>query len=83
MVIQITGGEGSQVLIVQRVRRSGSRLDDVALVELEFHFTGHIFLGLLDESLLCLTERSEPFTFVYQACELRTHFLLECVSITV
>ena len=49
MVIQITGGEGSQVLIVQRVRRSGSRLDDVALVELEFHFTGYIFLGLLDE----------------------------------
>ena len=34
MVVQITGGEGSQVLIVQRVRRSGSGLDDVALVEL-------------------------------------------------
>ena len=48
MIIQITGGEGSQVLIVQRVRRSGSCLDDVALVELEFYFTGYIFLGLLN-----------------------------------
>ena len=83
MIIQITGGEGSQVLIVQRVRRSGSCLDDVALVELEFHFTGYIFLGLLNESLLSLTERSESFAFVYQACELCTHFLLECISITV
>ena len=83
MVIQITGGEGSQVLIVQRVRRSGSGFDDVALVELEFYFTGYIFLSLLDECLLCFTERSEPFAFVYQACKFRTHFLLECVSITV
>ena len=31
MVVKITGCEGSDALVVQRVRRSGSLLDDVAL----------------------------------------------------
>ena len=77
------GTRGNQRHHIDIQQAMGSGLDDVALVELEFHFTGYIFLGLLDESLLSLTERSEPFAFVYQACELCTHFLLECISITV
>jgi len=55
MVIQVTGCEACDALIVQRVRRSGTGFDDIALVKLELHFTGHILLGGLYECLYSFT----------------------------
>ena len=45
VVIHIARGEGSDALIVECIRGSGACFDDVAFVELELHFTGHVFLG--------------------------------------
>ena len=53
MIIQISRGEGSDALIVKRIGRGGSRLDNVALVKLEFYLAGHIFLCFLDKCLFC------------------------------
>lgn len=73
VVVQITGGEGGNALVIQGVRRCGSGLDNIAFVKLEFHFARDIFLGLFNESLLGLPQRSEPFAFVYQAGETAAH----------
>lgn len=51
VVVEIAGGEGCDALVVKCVRRGGAGLDDVALVELEFHLARHIPLGGLDECL--------------------------------
>ena len=65
VVIQITGCEACNALVVQRIWRSGSCLDDVTFVQLEFHFTGYVLLCAFDECLYCLAKRSKPFSFVY------------------
>ena len=51
VVVKITGGEGSQGLVVEAVGRSGSGFDDVAFVKLHLYFAGHIVLGGLYECL--------------------------------
>ena len=76
VVIQITGGEGSQGLTVQAVRRGGAGLDDVALVQLKLNFAGHILLSAGNESLNSLTQRGEPLAFVYDLSKLVAHVLL-------
>ena len=76
MVVQVAGGEGSDGLVVQGIGRGGPGLDNVALVQLELHFAGHIFLGLLDEGLHRLAQRGEPFSFVYDLSEFVAHVQL-------
>ena len=51
MVLKITGGEGGDALIIERIGGSGSLLDDISFVELHFAFAGHVFLGGLYECL--------------------------------
>ena len=70
VVVQVAGGEGSQGLVVQGVGRGGSGLDDIALVELELHFSGHVLLGHIHKCLDGLAQRGEPFSFVYDLGEL-------------
>lgn len=55
VVVEITGGEGGQGFVVQGVGRGGSGFDDVAFVELEFYFSGYVFLGAGYECLYCFT----------------------------
>ena len=70
VIVEIAGGEACKRFIVQAVRRSRAGFDDVALVELEFYFAGYVFLCDIYECLDCLTQRGEPFSFVYDLCEL-------------
>ena len=76
IVLSRAGGEGSDGLIVQGIGRSSTCLDDVSFVEFEFHFAGYVFLGLLDEGLHCFTQRSEPFSFIYDLSKLVAHVKL-------
>ena len=55
MVIKITCCKGCNALIVERVRRSRTGLNDVSFVKLELHFTGYILLGGFDEGLYGFT----------------------------
>ncbi len=64
VVIEITSGEACKRLTVQRVGRCGSGFCDITLVELEFYFTGHIFLGAFNESLDGFPKWGKPFTFI-------------------
>ena len=80
MVIEITGLEGGKILIIERIRRGGACLDDVALVQTEFDFAGHVFLGGLDESLLRFTQRGEPLAFVNKAGELVADLILHLIG---
>ena len=48
MVIKIACCKGCNTLIVERVRRSRSGLDDVSFVKLELYFAGYILLGVYD-----------------------------------
>ncbi len=50
MVVQLSGRKACQGFTVERIGRSGSSFDDVALVELEFYFSGYIFLCSADSS---------------------------------
>ena len=76
VVVQVAGREGCQGLIVQGVGGGGSGLDDIALVELELYFSGHVLLGGLHECLDGLAQRGEPFSFVYDLGELVAQLLL-------
>ena len=76
MIIHITGCEGCQRLVVQAVWRSGTGFDDVAFVQFEFYFAGYIFLCGFYESLDRFTQWCEPFSFVYNLCELAAQFFL-------
>ena len=69
VVIHITGGEGCQRLVVEAVRRCGSGFDDVAFVKFEFYFASYILLSACYECADSITQRSEPFSFVYIAQE--------------
>lgn len=64
VVVKVAGGEGGDALVVERVRGGGACLDDVALVELELHFAGHIPLCGLDKRLQRLAKRGEPLALV-------------------
>ena len=66
MVVQFTGGEGSQGLTVQAVRRGGTGFDDVAFVQFQFYFTGNRFLSFVNECIESFSQRSEPLTVVNQ-----------------
>ena len=76
MIIHITSGEGSQGLIVEAIRRSGSGFDDISFVKLEFYFTGHIFLSACYECADSVAQRSEPFSFIYNLGHLVAHVFL-------
>ena len=76
VVVQIACGKACQRLAVERVGGGGAGLDDVALVELEFHFAGHILLGGLHECLDSLTQGSKPLALVYDLSHLVAHVLL-------
>ena len=51
VVVEITGGKGSQGFAVQGVWGGGSGFDDVAFVQFEFYFTGRILLCRFNECL--------------------------------
>ena len=55
VVIQIARCKGSDGLIIQGVGRGGAGFYDIALVKLEFDFTGYILLCLLYKSLNSLS----------------------------
>ena len=76
VIVQVTGCEGCDALIVQRVRGSSTGFDDIALVEFEFYFTGYVLLGGFDECLHCFAKRCKPFPFVYDLCKLVAEILL-------
>ena len=76
MIVQISGGEGSQGFIVQAVWRGGSGFDDIAFVQFEFYFSGHVFLGGFHKCLQRLAKRGEPFAFVDYLSKLAAKFLL-------
>ena len=56
MVVQIACGKRSDALIVERIGGSGSGLNDIALVKLEFHFACNAALGGFDKRLYCLAQ---------------------------
>ena len=69
MIVQVACGEGSQRLAVQAVWRSRAGFDDISFVQFEFYFSGYILLGHIHKGLDCLTQRCEPFSFVYDLCK--------------
>ena len=75
VVVKVTGGEGSDALVIERVGRSGSLLNDVAFVKLHFALAGHIFLGGFYERLQSLPQRAEPFCGVDHVGEFVVHVL--------
>ncbi len=83
MIVHIACRKGSDALVVKRIWRSCSRLDDIAFIQLEFHFAGHILLGGLDESLNCLADRCEPLAFIYDLGEFISQIFLQRVCIAV
>ena len=83
VVVEISGCERSERLIVEAVWRSRSGFDDIAFVQLEFYFSGHVFLGGFHECLNCFAQRGEPFSFVYDLGELAAQFFLclKCLAV--
>ncbi len=79
MVIQITCSEACKRFTVQRIRRCLAGTDDISLVKSEFDFTGHILLRYIDKCLDCFTKWCEPFSFVYDLCELASKFFLASI----
>ena len=62
VVIEITSGEACK----DSLYRVGDVVPgfDITLVELEFYFTGHIFLGAFNESLDGFSKWGKPFAFI-------------------
>ncbi len=83
VVVKVTGGEGSNLFIVERVLGSGSGLDDVTLIKLKLNFAGNILLCYVDESLCSLAKRGKPLSFVYDLSKFVAHFLLFTISVAV
>ena len=77
MVVEVTGGEGGQRLTVQGVRGGGACLDDVAFVQLELDFAGHILLGGFHEGLYSFPQGGEPFAFIYDLSHLVAHVFFD------
>ncbi len=83
MIIEISCGEGGDAFIVQCIRGGSSRFDNVPLVKLKFHFTGHIPLCGFDERLQSLAKRREPFALIYNLCKFIAKISLESVGVAV
>ena len=83
MVVEITGCEACEGFAVQRVWGGRSGLDNIAFVELKFHFSCHILLCGCHKSLDCLSKRCEPFPFVYNLSQLIGKVFLYFVRRTV
>ena len=83
VIIEIAGCKGCEALIVEAVRGVCAGLNDVAFVEAEFDFAGHVLLSGLDEGLLRLAKRREPFSFIDKAGKLVADLVLDFVSLAI
>src|SRR5699024_5845172 len=83
VVVHVAGLEGGQGLVVQAVGGGGSRLDNVALVQLHLYFSGDILLGGFHKCLDGFPERSKPFSFVDYLSQLAAEFFLGLHGFTV
>ena len=63
-LVVVALAEGDEVLAVKRVGRGGARGDDVALVELQLHRAGDVFVALIGEGDQRLGQRRVPLAVV-------------------
>ena len=68
--------EGHQVLGIEGVGGGGPGGDDIALVELQLHAAGDVFVSLVSESLQGLPQGAEPLAVVDEVGKIHRQLLL-------